>query len=193
MAYPPTRSPGAGRLALTVLRLPRKIAAVACGAVLVVIAALLLAVQAAYLGREGREASAALVILGCGLALVALLDAFVVLVWVLRNGAWLEGTTLVVRTSFTTRRSDLATVPVRLGRYLGKQCLIASDSISGRAMRLMIGGLPAPELAAVAGAIMAGGRRDPDSWQLAGTLRQQAAWRQAATPPGYPGYRIRGG
>jgi hypothetical protein len=111
-------------------------------------------------------------------ALLPLLEAFVTLLWLLRNRAWLEDTTLVLRTSYATRRCDLSTAPVWLGDYFGQPRLIALDDSGGRAARLRYNKLTAPELDAVAGAIMARGRQDHAAWQVVGALQQRAAQRQ---------------
>jgi len=177
MAYPSTRNPGAGRLTLTVLRLRTKIGLAVCGAFLLGIAVLMLAVQAAYLAREGSRVSAFLVIDESVIALLALVNAFLVLLELLRVGAWLEGSELVVRSSFTKRRCDLATAPVRLGSRIGVQCLVARD-IRGRTVRLVISRLAAPELVAVAAPIVSGGRQDRGAWEVAAALRQLAAQRR---------------
>ena len=63
---------------------------------------------------------------------------------------------------------------VLFGVY-GWPCLIAQDNVTGRKTRLALSRLTAPELAALADAIMAGGRRDAEGWQVAAALRQRAA------------------
>jgi hypothetical protein len=175
MADPRGYAPGPGRLALTVLpRVARITLCVLC-AFLAVVAALLLAITAAYVGREGHTASAALVTGEVAFAVLILAGALLMLGVVLGYRAWLEGATLVVRGMFSTQRRDLAAAPVRLGRSLGGPSLIARDRVTGQPARLSLGPLTAPELAALADAIMAGGRRDPDGWQVAAALRQRAA------------------
>jgi hypothetical protein len=103
-----------------------------------------------------------------------------------RSGAWLEGTTLAVCDGLRTRRRDLATAPVSLGSFLGQPCLVARDNVTGRKARLGLKRLAAPELAALTGAITAGGRQDPDAWLVVAALRQRAAWHPASIPPGVP-------
>jgi hypothetical protein len=137
----------------------------------------------------------------CGVAflLVLLLLSVFNLAILSRAGAWLEGTTLVV-CGLWTRHSDLAAAPVSLRRISGWLCLIARDNVTGREARLALSRLSATELAALADAIMAGGRQDPEARQVADDLRRQAAERQWADgqrraelsgmsgPPVYPGY-----
>ena len=174
MADPRGYAPGTSRLTLTVLpRAARVTVCFLCG-FLAVIAVLLLAITAAYIDREGQRASTALVISEGGFAVLILAGAFVMLGVVLGYRAWLEGATLVVRGMFSTQRRDLAAAPVSLGRSLGGPSLIARDGVTGRPARLSLGPLTAPQLAALADAVMAGGRRDPDGWQVAATLRQRA-------------------
>jgi hypothetical protein len=174
-ADPRGHAPGSGRRTLTVLpRAARIILCVLC-AFLAVVAALLLALTAAYLGREGHSANIALVISLVVFAVLILVGAFLMLAVVLGCRAWLEGATLVVRGMFSTHRRDLAAVPLRLGKSLGGPSLIARHGVTGQPARLALGPLTAPELAALADAIMAGGRRDPDGWQVAAALRQRAA------------------
>lgn len=103
-----------------------------------------------------------------------------------RGGAWLEGTMLAVCDGLRTRRRDLATAPVSLGSFLGRPCLVARDNVTGRKARLVLSRLAAPELAALAGAIMAGGRQDADASLVVAALRQRAAWQHGAMPPGVP-------
>jgi hypothetical protein len=192
MAYPASRNPETGKLTLTVLRLRTKIGLAMCSAVLFGIAVLMLAVQAAYLAREGSRASVFLVADETVIALLALANAALVLLELLRIGAWLEGSELVVRTSFSKRRSDLAAAPVRLGSFFGRQCVIARDNLRGRVLRLMISRLTAPELVAVAAAIVSGGRQERDAWEVAATLRQLAAQRRV-TLSAHSGYQAGGG
>jgi hypothetical protein len=124
-----------------------------------------------------------------------------------RAGAWLEGTTLVV-CGLSRRKADLAAVPVSIGAVGGWLCLVARDSATGRDTRLALSRLAAPELTALADAIVAYGRQDPGAWQVADALRRRAAARLEAGqarqgvpsgmpgmpgPPGYPGYRGSGG
>jgi hypothetical protein len=130
------------------------------------------------------------------LDLIPLLAACLSLLWLLRNRAWLEGTTLVLCTTYATRRCDLARAPVLLGAHFSQARLTAVDDTGGRAMHLRYDKLRAPELAAVADAIMAGGRQDPGAWQVVAALRQRAALRQwggrrvAGGAPGLPGPRL---
>jgi hypothetical protein len=162
-------------------------------AMLVIFAGLFVTIVAAFAGKPG--ASPVLAVIQLAMAVLLLLTAFLLLLWVVRNRAWLEGTTLVVRTTYSTRRCDLATDPVRLGRLLWVKCLFAGESATGRTGRLALGPLTAPELAAVADAITAGGRRDPGAWQVAAALRQRAAQRagaggwQPAGPSAVPPHR----
>ena len=146
------------------------------------------------LSSAGPAAAAAMVVAAAsGLALVA------ALLNLLRNAAWLEGTTLVVRGTFTTRRCDLATARqvildsvtattavtigtvttvVPTGRRIPR--LTAYQAGAGRPVRTLLsdrGGrrlLGPPQLAALAEAILAGGRADPRSLQTAATLRSWA-------------------
>ena len=173
MADPRGYAPRSGRFTLTVLPSVARITLGVLCALLAVIAALLLVITAAYVGREGNRASAALVIGEVAFAVVVLVGAFLMLGIVLGHRAWLEGATLVVRGLFSTQRRDLAAAPVRLGKSLGGPSLIARDGLTGQTARLSLGPLTAPELAALADAIMAGGRRDPDGWQVAAALRQR--------------------
>lgn len=185
-----TDRPGAGKLKLTVVKPSGKAAFGLLIAVLLISAGLFLAIVAAFAGKKGVSALLALTQLA--VALVLLLTAFGLLIWLLRNRAWLEGTTLVVQTTYRTRRCDLAADPVRLGHHLWMKCLFVRDGVTGRTGRLALGPLTAPELAALADAITAGGRRDPDAWPVAEALLQRAAQRhwaaggQLAAPSGVP-------
>jgi hypothetical protein len=188
---PHSYRPTAGRLTLTVVKPAGKALFGVLITVLVLGAGLFLTIVAAFAGKNG--VSPELVATQLVLALVLLVTAFLLLLWVLRNRAWLEGTTLVVRTSYSTRRCDLAADPVGLGRLLWAKCLVGRDRVTSRPARLGLDTLTAPELAAVADAITAGGRRDPDAWQAADELRRRAAQRQRAAgwrpavPPGPAG------
>lgn len=132
-------------------------------------------------------------------ALVAL-PVLLRLLWLLRNAAWLEGTTLVVRGPLSTRRCDLArtvqfafdtigestsiptsggVIVASTGRRIPR--LIARDAVTGRRVRLRLVDpatrqwLAPPKLHALAGAILTG--RGPDgspAWQTAATLRAMA-------------------
>jgi hypothetical protein len=176
MAGPRGRVPGPGRLTLTVLPgAARAAIGVLCG-VLAVLAALVLALIAAYVGREGRTASAGLVFGLVVFAVMILLGAFLLLGVVLGYRAWLEGATLVVGGLFSsTRRRDLSTAPLSLGSSLGGTALVARDGTTGQPARLWLGPLKPPELAALADAITASGRQDPAGWQVAVALRQRSA------------------
>lgn len=173
MADPLGHAPVSDRLTLTVVpRVARVVLCLLC-TFLAVLAALLLALTAAYLGREGHSANIALVISMVVFAVLILAGAFLMLGVMLGYRAWLEGATLVVRGMFSTQRRDLAAAPVRLGKSLGGPSLIARDGVTGQPARLSLGPLTAPELAALADAIMAGGRRDAEGWQVAAALRQR--------------------
>jgi hypothetical protein len=189
----------ARRLTLTVLPRPYRVVLGVCSALLLILASLSAAASAAYIARERQIASiagssvdhalrenlglpVAPVLMDAGTVAFALLYAVFCLLVLLRNRAWLEGATLVRRDTFSTRRCDLATVPVRLAAagLLRVTCLIALDSATMRKARLPLRYLTAPDLAALADAITLGVRRDPQGWQVATALRQQAAIRQAA-------------
>lgn len=155
-------------------------------------------VMTRFFSSGGPAAAVAVVVAaGSGFGLIASL------LRVLRTGAWLEGTTLVARGTFTTRRCDLATasqvvldsvaettsVPVGstvmvipTGRRIPR--LNAYQAGSGHPVRTQLsyagGPLAPPKLLALSGAILAGGRTDPVSLQTAAILR---AW--ALPQPGY--------
>lgn len=121
------------------------------------------------------------------------------LMWLMRTAAWLEGTWLVQRRAFTTRRCDLAAAPrVDLdsapevqtvngitsptGRRLPR--LIVVDAATGRAVRLELidpgvrRWLDPPKLRALADAILAGRRPEPlagQAWRVASGLRAMSA------------------
>jgi hypothetical protein len=199
MTGPSGRPAPAHRLTLTVLPRPYRVALGVCSALLLVLAILSAVASAAYIAR-GRQiasiaghpvgpalreklgVSVAPVLTDAGTVACALLYAFYCLLVLLRNRAWLEGATLVRRDVFSTRRCDLATVPVRLATagLLRVTCLIALDSATMRKARLPLRYLTAPDLAALADAITLGVRRDPQGWQVATGLRRRAATRQAA-------------
>lgn len=99
---------------------------------------------------------------------------------VLRTGAWLDGTRLVIRSGFSRREHDLATAAVRLAAdpaAAGIPVLIAAEA-GGEPARLPLrepGGraarpLPRATLHALAGAILAGGRTDAAGQEAAGQL-----------------------
>lgn len=116
------------------------------------------------------------------------------LVWrllqVVRTAAWLEHTTLVVRSAFITRRCDLATaveLDVRAvpawSTTKRTPMLIAYDSATGRRARLTLldpatdQWLDPAKLHALAGAILAGRPRDPGgspAWRAASALHAVA-------------------
>ena len=144
--------------------------------------------------------------LSVALSVLVLLALWSVQVWTVmrlfRAAAWLEGTTLVVRGAFTVRRCDLATaphvtldsvpetttvytgnaaLPVATGRRIPR--LTAYDS-ARRPVRVhlidMAGRrwLPPPKLHALADAILAGARPEPQArqaWWVASGLRAMAA------------------
>ncbi|HEY3682607.1 MAG TPA: hypothetical protein VGL93_06185 [Streptosporangiaceae bacterium] len=123
------------------------------------------------------------------------------LLWVLRSAAWMEGSTLVVRGAFTTRRADLARTPriildsvaettsvpvggsamvVATGRRIPR--LTAFDP-AGKAVRLNLVNpsarqwLAPPKLLALAGAIVSAPRPEPlaaEAWRVASGLRAMA-------------------
>lgn len=194
MTDPRSHRPAAGQLRLTVVKPAGKAVFGVFIPMLVIFAGLFVTIVAAFAGKPGVPAVVTLVQLA--MALLLLVTAFLLLLWVVRNRAWLEGTTLVVRTTYSTRRCDLATDPVRLGRLLWVKCLIAGEGVTGRAGRLALGPLTAPELAAVAGAITARGRQDPGAGQVVADLQQRAAQRQWTAgwqPTGPSGLPPRGG
>lgn len=190
MTDPRSYRPAAGRLRLTVVKPAGKAAFGVLIAVFAISAGLFLAIVAAFAGKQGVPPL--LVVTQVAMALMLLLTALGLLIWVLRNKAWLEDTTLAVQTTYYTRRCDLATDPVRVGHHLWVNCLFVSDGVTGRTGRLALGPLKPPELAALADAITARGRRDPGAWQVAAALRQRAARRhwvaggQPAGPSGLP-------
>lgn len=124
------------------------------------------------------------------------------MMWLLRTSAWLEGTTLVVRGAFGTRRADLAraarveldsvpettSVPVNggamvvaTGRRIPRLTAYGHD---GKPVRLRLVSpsarqwLGPPKLLALAGAILAARRPEPfaaQAWRVAAGLRAMAA------------------
>jgi hypothetical protein len=120
--------------------------------------------------RENLGVPVGPVLLDAAAVAFAVLYALFCLLVLLRNRAWLEGATLVRRDTFSTRRCDLARVPVRLAA-----AGLLRDSATTRKVRLPLRYLTAPDLAALADAITLGVRRDPQGWQVATALRQQAA------------------
>jgi hypothetical protein len=194
MTVPSGRRGPARRLTLTVLPRAYRVVLGVCSALLFVLAGLSAAASAAYIARgrqiaaiAGQSVDPALrenlgvpvgpVLLDAAAVAFAVLYALFCLLVLLRNRAWLEGATLVRRDTFSTRRCDLARVPVRLAAagLLRVTCLIALDSATTRKVRLPLRYLTAPDLAALADAITLGVRRDPQGWQVATALRQQAA------------------
>jgi hypothetical protein len=114
----------------------------------------------------------------------------------LRGAAWLEGTTAVMRGALSTRRVNLATAAVRgdtvthtqthgSWRYIYSIAAVAAkDPATGREIKIPLRGqglkrLPAAELEALAGAIMAGRRRGDAGYAeaeaVASALVQMAA------------------
>jgi len=112
-----------------------------------------------------------------------------VLLWavlkLLRYGAWLEGTTLVVRSSLVTRRCDLATTPElyldsipppflsTIGRI---PRLVAKDANTRSVVHLPLRNvtgqiLPPTQLRALAAAISAGARPPPNDHDAAQVTR----------------------
>lgn len=144
--------------------------------------------------------------LSVALSVLVLLALWSVLFWTVmrlfRAAAWLEGTTVVVRGAFTVRRCDLATaphvtldsvsetttvstgntsLPVPTGRHIPR--LTAYDS-ARRPVRVYLVDttarrwLPPPKLHALADAILAGARPEPQArqaWWVASGLRAMAA------------------
>jgi hypothetical protein len=98
----------------------------------------------------------------------------------IRSGAWLEGTTLVVRGAVTSRRCDLAAGSVHLAedRKTGLPVLTAQDPTGGQRVSVLLREpkektatlVSPPKLHALAGAIMARGRADAAREQVAGQL-----------------------
>ncbi len=188
--YPP---PGIGRIELS--SGPSAAAKGVLGCLLIGAMLLLVPLLALIIGALLSEVLSVLV-------LVAL---WPVLFWTVmrlfRSAAWLEGTTLVVRGAFTVRRCDLATAPhvtldsvpetttvytgstalsVATGRRIPR--LTAYDS-ARRPVRVHLidmagrGWLPPPKLHALADAILAGARPEPQArqaWWVASGLRAMA-------------------
>ncbi|HEY2576486.1 MAG TPA: hypothetical protein VGI74_09280 [Streptosporangiaceae bacterium] len=109
---------------------------------------------------------------------------------VLRTGAWLDHSTLVVRGAFKSRHFDLASAPVRLtaDRMSGLPVLTAQDTV-GRPVSVLLREsaervpLAPPKLYALANAVLATGRQDPAGWEVAGNLRALAG-AAPVIPPG---------
>lgn len=101
---------------------------------------------------------------------------------VLRTGAWLEQSTLVVRGAFKSRHFDLASAPVRLtaDSMSGLPVLTVQDT-AGRPVSVLLREpaqrvqLAPPKLYALADAVLASGRQDLAGWEVAGNLRALAA------------------
>lgn len=132
---------------------------------------------------------------GIAISVVIFVVISPVLVWavlkLVRSGAWLEGTTLVVRSALVTRRCDLATTPElfldsiappflsTVGRI---PRLVAKDANTRRVVRLPLRGvsgeiLPPNQLRALAAAISVGVRPQPndrDAGQVARGLTELA-------------------
>jgi hypothetical protein len=110
---------------------------------------------------------------------------------VLRTGAWLERTKLVIRGGFSRRQADLATAAVRLAAdpATGMPVLIVEEA-DGAPVRLLLrepGGRAAEPLApaklhALAGSILAGGRQDAAGQEAAGQLMALAEAVQVNPP-----------
>jgi hypothetical protein len=97
-----------------------------------------------------------------------------------RSGAWLEGSTLVVRSSLSTRRYDLAACSAHLAEDPKTRLPVLTvqdaagrrDDVLLREPRSRNKEMLAPQkLNALAGAVLAAGRRDPAGEQVAGQLR----------------------
>lgn len=124
---------------------------------------------------EGTS-SAALSAVGVAGGVLGLLSAFVLFLAVRLSRVRLEGTTLVTRHGFGTRRADLADGRVQVTNH----SLVASDAASGRTLRLPLvaagGPLPPDDLRALADAVEAGPSQHADErWSAAGALRELAA------------------
>lgn len=97
---------------------------------------------------------------------------------VVRSGAWLEGTKIVVRGTATSRGFDLASSAVQLtaDQKTGLPVLTAQDAATGRRASMLLREpkekvLVSPQkLQALADAIMAGGAADAARNQAAGQL-----------------------
>lgn len=95
----------------------------------------------------------------------------------LRTGAWLDGTTLLVRGGYTSRRGDLARGPVGLTTDPASRLpVLTAQDASGQPVQVLLrdprrrAPLPPPVLHALANAIMAAGRQDPAGREAAGNL-----------------------
>jgi hypothetical protein len=129
----------------------------------------------------GPSSNRAMAILIGVIALLTAVPMTVAVAEAFRFAAWLSGTTLAVRHLDGTRRCDLARSTVTLDRSRGVPRLTARDSTTGRRVRLLLG-RPAtrtlfepPKLMALANSIEAGGRQDPQAWQVAASLRALTA------------------
>jgi hypothetical protein len=97
----------------------------------------------------------------------------------LRSGAWLEGSTLVVRSTLATRRYDLAACAAQLTEDPKTRLpVLTVQDAAGHRDDLLLRepgkkkDLIGPQkLSALAGAALAGGPRDPAGEQVAGQLR----------------------
>lgn len=166
------------------------------GMLLIVLILFIFLCVAAVGGASGSSVGGLVVGAGCLLLFGGLIVPLFLTVF--RNAAWLEGTTLVVRKPFVTRRCDLATaqlwadsvpeytsagngVTTATGRRIPR--LRAQDSATGKPAEIQLHdpatrNLLAPQgLLALANAISAGRRPEPDEWraqQIANALRAMA-------------------
>jgi hypothetical protein len=186
---PRSPHPAVARLELTQVSTSRKVVLATSPVLGITGMAFFLGMGASDATRDPATSSSDLLIFLGSLLLVLYLLYIFTLATLFRSGAWLGGTTLVMCDGLRTRRRDLATVPVGLGSYVGHPVLVAWDNTTGRKARLALGRLTAPQLTALADAIMAGGRQDPGAWRAAATLRQWAASWQYRPPAGAPGPR----
>jgi hypothetical protein len=130
-----------------------------------------------------------LLVLTALLYLVMMTALTLTLVSVLRRGSWLEGQTLVIR-GLGTRRFDLARsgLSIRTSSRIPRLTLRATAT--SRRVRLPLGNtsweiMAAPKLIALADAIAATGRQDPDAMQVIAGLRMTVARKWGwSTPPG---------
>ena len=123
------------------------------------------------------------------LAIVGSLFWISAFVSVLRCGAWLDGTTLIVRGMLTTHRCNLASSAVRVSPdpRTGAPVLTARDQagtvrlpLRETRRRLFAPG----KLQALSNAILAGARQDADGWEAASQL-QALAGAPPVSPPRY--------
>jgi hypothetical protein len=135
----------------------------------------------------GHPIGALVAVYAAAITLCALTAAWQI-IWVFRTAAWLEGSTLALRGAFTVKRCDLATSRVWLNNTMrGFPRLNAKDQQTRRRIRLPLGRpyqksiRTPPKLTALAGAIMASGRQDPEAMRVAASLH---GW--SAPPAGYP-------